>query len=334
MVQEWFDSNIFTYIVLGIFGAGFLVKCLISLKYRSLIRASKRMGTSKNKLMRVLRLKFETSYKIKLGVNNVDTFVDKYVYRQRLLGIRLYTWETISGEFVILSTLLASVFALLGVFYECGRNQILSTLVVGIMGSAVLIAVDFFANIRMKRTILRTNIKDYLENFLKARLENEEFSPELLEQYKKEYFDMKKEKPVKMSRKERKRLEKEEKKRKETVAVENSKAKKKEKAEGDAGIKRREAKKKELKELIAADKQKQRLLEEEKENKNVSTKEVSRDKENPVIEEIAVSRHEDKVLHISAGKKDVKAAEPKPFYADVTEEEAKVIEDILKEYLL
>ena len=112
MVQEWFANRIFTYIVLGMFAAGVLVKFLISIRYHVLIRASKRMGTSKNKLMRVLRLKFETCYKIKLGVNNVDTFVDKYVYRDRICGLRLYTWEMLSGEFDILCGLSSRLLAL------------------------------------------------------------------------------------------------------------------------------------------------------------------------------------------------------------------------------
>ena len=45
MVQEWFANRIFTYIVLGMFAAGVLVKFLISIRYHVLIRASKSMGT-------------------------------------------------------------------------------------------------------------------------------------------------------------------------------------------------------------------------------------------------------------------------------------------------
>ncbi|MDO5292606.1 MAG: hypothetical protein Q4F05_07640 [bacterium] len=338
MVQEWFENNIFTYIVLGIFAAGFLMKCLISLKYRTLIRASKRMGTSKNKLMRVLRLKFETCYKIKLGVNNVDTFVDKYVYRHRFCGIKLYTWETISGEFVILCTLVASIFALLGVFYDCGRNQILSTLAVGVLSSAVLVAVDFVINLRMKRLVLRTNIKDYLENFLKARLESDEFSAELLDQYKKEYFDMPKAAAeVKLTRKQRREQAKQAKQEKRIKAAE-MKARKKEKQEVDPGIKRREAKKKELKELIAADKQKKQMrqMKEKASVKAVAAvaEPVVEEKPVNVKEEIAVSEFE---RYKSANKKvNVKKQlkEPSIVMDDITEEEAKVIEDILKEYLL
>ncbi len=190
MIQEWFDKRIFLYIILGICSLGFLIKFILSMKYRMLIRASKKMGTSKNRLMRVLRLKFETCYKLKIGVNNVDTFVDKYVYRYRFCGLLLYTWETISGELIILSVLSGSVFSILGLLEECGINDILSTLIAGVLGALVLISYDHFINLNTKRKVLKVNIRDYLENFLKSRLENGEFSSDLLEQYKKEYLEL------------------------------------------------------------------------------------------------------------------------------------------------
>ncbi len=190
MIQDWFDKNIFLYIILGICSIGILIKFILSMKYRLLIRASKRMGTSKNRLMRVLRLKFETCYKLNIGVNNVDTFVDKYVYRYRFCGILLYTWETISGEIIILSVLSGSIFSILGLLEKCGRNEILSTFIAGVLGALVLISYDHFVNLNVKRKVLKVNIRDYLENFLKSRLENGEFSSELLEQYRKEYMEL------------------------------------------------------------------------------------------------------------------------------------------------
>ncbi len=197
MIQEWFDNNIFLYIILGICGVGLFIKFVLSMKYRLLIRASKRMGTSRNRLMRVLRLKFETCYKLNIGVNNVDTFVDKYVYRYKFCGFLLYTWETISGEIMIISVLAGSAFSVLGLLVESPKEDYLSTFIAGVLGALVLISYDHFINLNIKRKVLKVNIKDYLENFLKSRLENGEFSSDLLEQYKKEYLEI----PSKKSRK-------------------------------------------------------------------------------------------------------------------------------------
>lgn len=386
MIKEWFENNYFIYIIGGICILGVLIRFILSMKYRHLIRASKRMGTSKNKLMRVLRLKFETCYKLKIGVNNVDTFVDKYVYRHRFCGLYLYTWETISGEFIVVSVLSASVFSVLGLIYKCGQNDILYTFASGILSAIVLIGYDFFINLRMKRKVLKVNIKDYLENFLKSRLENVEFNSELLEQYRKEYFDLpntkmkkknKKTKKVKEPKEElplvaqvesavtedapvkeelvKEELVKEELVKEELVKeelVKEEKSVKEEKpvvvtgkgATKDVGALRREAKKNELKKMIEADKAK-RVKQEEVHIEHIPYERMVHKPEEKVVEKEAekiaeVPKKETAAVEqtIKETKQDVttsKAVEQPTIISkyNISSEEAKLIEDILKEYL-
>ena len=49
---------------------------------------------------------------------------------------------------------------------------------------------DKSINLYSKKQIVKYNLLDYLENFCKVRLEQEAFNPELLEQYRKEYFGL------------------------------------------------------------------------------------------------------------------------------------------------
>ena len=122
-------------------------------------------------MLKALRTKFETNYSMNLGVNNVDIFVDKYVYTQKVCGIYLYTWENISGQLLLLCMLIGTISSIAGLLYECGKDVILLTLLVGIVSSAVLILFEHLINIPVKKCIIRTNIKDYLENFLLAKLD-------------------------------------------------------------------------------------------------------------------------------------------------------------------
>ena len=410
MIQQWFDDNIFLYIILGICGVGFFIKFVLSMKYRLLIRASKRMGTSKNRLMRLLRLKFETCYKLNIGVNNVDTFVDKYVYRYRFCGFLLYTWETISGEIVILSVLAGSIFSILGLLERLEIDDILSTLIAGVLGALVLISYDFFINLNMKRKVLKINIRDYLENFLKARLENGEFSSDLLEQYKQEYLQLpenqknKKNKNKKneeqsipglvaqiesaattvdlVSVREKKAehtlikaeeefddaqlfmntdaVEKkaEDKKEEQKGSSKKDKSKKKLKPEEEAEL-RRLAKKNELKKMIQEDKETRHITMPEfftvestarkEESKNTKTEDQAHTT-NPFSREAAQKTgvKEKEVANVSVVKKDIPSSQVKKetnkaqgaVKVDesaqrkaISNEEAQIIEDILREYL-
>lgn len=209
MIQQLYDNNIFIYGMAGLCVLGTILKIMVSRTYKRLIKASDNMGSTKHKLMKLMKMKFEACYKLKIGVNNVDSFVDKYVYKHKVCGIHLYTWENIGGQLLILCLLAGTVGSVLGLVYNCGKNDILITFFSGVFTSSLLIVVESFINLGAKKSILKANITDYLENFLKVRLEQENFTPEVLEEYRQEYFsntikgDSKKDK-----KKEDKRVEK------------------------------------------------------------------------------------------------------------------------------
>jgi len=165
MLQYLYDHNIiiYTFAVLG--GVGLVLRIIVNLVYKHLVRESDRLGETKNKLLRHMKMKFATCYKLKIGVNNVDTFVDKSVSRYRFCGVLLSTWDNL-----------------------CGQDRILLSGAVGILASAVLIFVDKSINLIGKKKQLHLNLLDYLDNFCKVRLEQEAMHPELVEQYRREYF--------------------------------------------------------------------------------------------------------------------------------------------------
>lgn len=188
MIQQLYDDYIFIYGMAGLCVLGTMLKIMVSRTYKRLIKASDNMGSTKHKLMKLMKMKFEACYKLKIGVNNVDSFVDKYVYKHKICGIHLYTWENIGGQLLILCLLAGTIGSVLGLVYNCGKNDILITFFSGVFTSSLLIVVESFINLGAKKSILKANITDYLENFLKVRLEQENFTPEVLEEYRQEYF--------------------------------------------------------------------------------------------------------------------------------------------------
>ncbi len=190
MVKFLYDENIILYSFAGLFGLGMLIRLLLDMVYKHLIKESDHPGTTKNKLIRHMKLKFEACFKYKIGVNNVDTFVDKNVLQYRFCGILLSTWDNFSGQVLYLDLLLVPLFVLFGVIYDCGQSRILLNGAVGILSCALLIFVDKSINLSMKKRMLRLNIMDYLENFYKTRLEQEALHPEQLEEIRREYMQV------------------------------------------------------------------------------------------------------------------------------------------------
>lgn len=189
MITYLYQKNILIYAMIGIGVVGLLADLICSVVYQRLMKASLEMGTSENKLLKLMRLRFETCYQLKLGVNNVDSFVDRYVNRHKFCGILLCTWERICGQMIALCMTIAIVGSFAAYYFQCGQQSFLYTLGMGIIIVTMLIAAQIIFDISKKKQFLYINIKEYLENYLKAKLENELLTPEEMEAYRNAYFE-------------------------------------------------------------------------------------------------------------------------------------------------
>ena len=190
MLQNLYNENIIIYAFAGLGAFGLLLRLIVNLVYKHLVKESDQLGETKNKMLKHIKLKFSTCYKLKIGVNNVDTFVDKNILKYRFCGLLLSTWENLCGQVLYLVLLMVPIITVFAVLEDCGQDIVLLTGAVGILSAAVLILVDKSINLSGKKKIMRLNLLDYLENFCKVRLEQESSNPELIEQYRQEYFQV------------------------------------------------------------------------------------------------------------------------------------------------
>lgn len=177
------------YLIIGLGSICVLIKLFVSRMYRRLIRAAGQMGKSEHPLMKMLIKKFETCYQLKMGVENVEIFVDKYLNSYRAAGVHLYTWEVL-GDVMFGITLLTSLLANLyiAVLYS-DRRLMMEFLFAGIAVCGIIILEDICLNLRFRRRRLLVEIRDYLENVYRPRLENQVFKREEMEAYRREYFE-------------------------------------------------------------------------------------------------------------------------------------------------
>lgn len=186
MIQYLFEQNIIMIIFAGLCGLGLLVRLIVTSVYTYLVNESDSPGETKNMMLVHMKKKFEACYKLKIGVNNVDIFVDKNVSQYRFCGILLSTWDNCSGQVLVLNLLLIPISVVFGLVFDCEQNQVFLAGAVGILAGAVLVFVDKSINLSRKKRMLRLNLMDYLENFFKVRLEH----PELIELNRKEYIQL------------------------------------------------------------------------------------------------------------------------------------------------
>lgn len=165
-----------------------LMKGMLSHTYKRLIHAASDMGRSDHKLMKTLRMKFDTCYKLKIGVTDVDVFIEKYLQHYRALGLRLRTWESVSNLCMLLSMICGLGGAVCAMGFGLDRWLVFVSLFAGVFGNGLILVFDCLYEIPNKRNLLRVDMLDFLENVYKPRLENETFHAQMVEQYQKEYF--------------------------------------------------------------------------------------------------------------------------------------------------
>lgn len=139
-------------------------------RYRRLILQTDDMTGTQSKVLKQLKNKFETSYRINQGVNNVGLFVERNVREFRFLGMklsRLGNTAAGAGSLIFLLGCAAALFC-----YRAGT--VLSVVSVNLAGSMFLSAVALVywknAGISQKAGDFCIHIQDYLENVLSNRL--------------------------------------------------------------------------------------------------------------------------------------------------------------------
>ncbi len=171
MLKIIVDKQI-TIILLGVFTAlGIVSKCVVNSALSCMVRAAGNMNKSNHPLMRLVRAKFEHACMVSEKVENVDVFVDKYLYEYRVLGMRLHSMRRLENA----SALLCIVTGLLGAaltYSVYGMND--AVLRTGAIGAGLGILVYVFhlttdEGYRLRMT--KNYMVDHLQNVCLRRYE-------------------------------------------------------------------------------------------------------------------------------------------------------------------
>lgn len=188
VLQVWMENSIL-WAMAGVCLCDMMIKILLHSTYKRLLREATDIAHSKHRLMKTLRMKFDTCYQLKIGVPNVGLFVEKYLQHYRIGGISIKAWENITNiciVFIMSGSVGKGLWAMMN---QQTGEAIFLPLLGGVIGTGFLLFLDVVWNTENRFEMLRVDITDYLENICKPRLENETFHPTELREYQEEYFE-------------------------------------------------------------------------------------------------------------------------------------------------
>lgn len=131
------------------------------------------MPTTNNKLLKQCKLKFINCYKLNGRMLNTSVFVDKFISRIRIMGLSLVRISHLAGQLMMMSILVTGISICVSLAGGDTLFQIIPYYLVSILGLYLYFSVSGIVDVSGKKSLLKTNLVDYLENHLLPRLELE-----------------------------------------------------------------------------------------------------------------------------------------------------------------
>ena len=171
MLEVVLDRQIMV-ILMGIAAAvGVISKIIAAVSLKRLVRASGNMNKSSHSLIRLVKAKFEHACMVSDRVQNVEVFVEKYLYEYRAGGLRLHTWRRLEKAGVWLCFLFGLAGAVSWYAARGMGDQVLQYAAAGAGGGILIFLFQLTSDEKYQLGAIRNYMVDYLENVCAHRYE-------------------------------------------------------------------------------------------------------------------------------------------------------------------
>lgn len=171
MLEMILDKHVIQVVIgMGV-AVGVISKCIVNVSLKRLVRGAGSMGKSNHPFMRLVRAKFEHACMVSEKVENVEAFVDKYLYEYRVAGLKLHSLQRM--EVTAVGICMAA--GILGGFLEYTGNgmndEVLTTGAFGIGAGILLYLLHLTTDEKYSVSVVRNYMVDYLQNVCLHRYE-------------------------------------------------------------------------------------------------------------------------------------------------------------------
>ena len=145
-------------------GIGAIARLITGISLKRLVKAASNMSKSNHPLMRLVRAKFEHGCMVSDKVQNVDAFVEKYLYEYKVLGVRLHTWRQWTKGSIWLCLLFGATGTALAYVAGESKQGLYRYGILGGVGATALFLLRMLADDSYQLEAVKTYMVDFLEN--------------------------------------------------------------------------------------------------------------------------------------------------------------------------
>ena len=152
-------------IIMGILMTiGVLTKLISYITVKKLVKAASEIQKSNHKFMKLIKAKFEHACMVSDKVQNVNAFVQKYLYEYKVFGVRLDAWIELQKK-IIWFVVVLGLFGTANVYRVQGfGEQAFRYGAVTVACGVFLFSIHILGNENAKKEAAKNYMVDYLEN--------------------------------------------------------------------------------------------------------------------------------------------------------------------------
>lgn len=170
------DTNAIVYLMTAVGILGVLAKIINQLTLHRLVKAAGNMPKSTHRLIKLVRAKYEHACMIHDSVENIDAFVEKYIYEYRGFLFRIHTWRQIELLSVWFAGILAALGAALNYLFSGFSESVYQYIAGGLAEMVLLSVIIRLSDEPYKVNAVKMYMVDYLDNICAFRLRRQRTS--------------------------------------------------------------------------------------------------------------------------------------------------------------
>lgn len=157
-------------LMLGAGGITILIKSIVACIYTGLLHQAQQISTTKNKWMRNMICKYETTYKMNLKINDPKSLVLMQMKDVKYAGISLYNLKNTGIYGFAVTGIIYAVYMIGGFYEKFNKEWYIKMSVVMLTVTFAIWVSELFLQLGQKDKLLTAELYDYLENTLEPHL--------------------------------------------------------------------------------------------------------------------------------------------------------------------
>lgn len=165
MLQEVVTgTNIIYWMMIVVGSVGVLAKIVNYITLRGMVKAAGNMQKSTHKLIKLVRSKYEHACMLHDRVENVEAFVEKYIYEYKGILFKIHTWRQLEIQTIWFSGILGFIGATAWYLENGFCEEVYRYVTLAAAEMVLLFVVSQLSDEQHKILMVRNYMVDYLEN--------------------------------------------------------------------------------------------------------------------------------------------------------------------------